>query len=56
MTLQLLFWILMIFWAIFIGWGYYEPTRPYVRGGGWLLTFVLFAILGWAIFGAPIKG
>ncbi len=55
MTLQLLFWVLMILWAIFGVWGYREPNQPFARGGGWFLTFILLAILGWAVFGAPIK-
>lgn len=56
MTLQILFWFLMILWAVVVGWGWRYPEQPFARGGGWFLTFILFAILGWAIFGAPIKG
>lgn len=55
MSLQLLFWFLMIVWAVFTGVGYRAPDTPWIRGGSWLLIFVLFAILGWAIFGAPVK-
>lgn len=55
MSLSILFWLLMILWAVFNVWGWREPTQPFARGGGWLLTFVLFVILGWATFGPAIK-
>ena len=57
MTPGLLFWILMIFWLVFGFWSGYKPGEPYpVRSwGGNILLFILFAILGWAQFGAPIK-
>lgn len=60
MTRGLLFWILMILWLIFgfIAWwpagvGGYSSYYPL---GGHLLIFVLFALLGWQAFGAPVKG
>jgi hypothetical protein len=56
MSLSILFWFLMILWAIFGAWGWRDPAQPFVRGGGWFLTFVLLAILGWAVFGAAIRG
>ncbi|MGA7238556.1 MAG: hypothetical protein WBY44_22930 [Bryobacteraceae bacterium] len=61
MTLQLLFWILMLFWAVFGAWsGYTMPATPgqpnVVRyWGGSLLLFLLLLILGWQTFGAPVK-
>ncbi len=57
MTLGLLFWILMIIWLIFGWWKEYVPGQPYPfnRAAGSMLEFVLFGILGWAAFGAPIK-
>jgi hypothetical protein len=55
MTSAVLFWVLMILWAIFGFWGNYQPTAPpFVRYGGTLLIFVLFAIIGWHVFGAPV--
>ena len=56
MGLGLVFWIIMLIWAIFslamfggyIGGGY-------ALGGGALLHFILFLILGWQAFGAPIR-
>ena len=55
MSLQILFWFLMILWLIFGAWGYRDPAQPFVRGGWNLLAFVLLAILGWQVFGAPIR-
>ena len=57
MSLGLLFWILMIIWTVFGFWSGYTPGQPLsVRvWGGNLLLIVLFVILGWATFGAPVK-
>lgn len=57
MSLQLLFWTLMLFWLVFGAWSSYVPGQPYpVRvWGGNLLLFLLFLILGWQTFGAPVK-
>ena len=57
MTLDLLYWILMLFWLVFGVWSGYTPGQPYpVRSwGGNLLLFLLFIILGWQVFGAPVK-
>jgi hypothetical protein len=46
--LKILYWILLILWAIgAIGWAAH-PT--WVRGSG-IVLIILFAILGWVIFG-----
>jgi hypothetical protein len=29
---------------------------PYVLSGGALLHFILFGLLGWQVFGAPLRG
>ena len=57
MSLELLFWILMLFWLVFGMWSGYTPGQPYpVKAwGGNLLLFFLFVILGWQVFGAPVK-
>lgn len=52
MTLQLLFWLLMILWALFG----IAPTFPADRAnlrpfGGSLLLFAVVACLGWQVFG-----
>lgn len=56
MTLGLVFWIIMLIWAIFslaLFGGYIGGA--YALGGGALLHFVLFLILGWHCFGAPVQ-
>ena len=57
MSLQLLFWILMLLWLVFGLWSGYIPGRPYtIRSwGGNVLLFLLFLIIGWQVFGAPVK-
>ena len=55
MSRELLFWVLMLLW-LFLGlWANYAPGHPYpVRNGIWtVLVFVLFALLGWQVFGPP---
>lgn len=54
MTLQLLYWILMLIWLLggFVpdtSWRYWPTARN-------LLLFMLLLILGIAEFGGPIKG
>ena len=54
MTLGLCFWILMLIWFVFglvIHFGY---AGPYAALGNSLLLFVLFLLLGWQTFGAPL--
>jgi len=55
MTRGLLFWLLMILWAIsaIFGVEIFGTRAIYVSTG---LLLVLFALLGWQVFGAPIKG
>jgi hypothetical protein len=57
MTKQLLFWVLMLIWLVFSLWFDYVPGQPYPmrRGIYGVLLFVLLAVLGWAVFGAPVK-
>lgn len=55
MTRGLAFWVLMIIWLVFgIVWhlgmvGSFGPL------GSAILLFILFALLGWQVFGAPIR-
>ena len=55
MTLSLCYWILMLVALIFGG-------TPLVREKNWggagmgLVVWLLFLIVGWAVFGQPIKG
>jgi hypothetical protein len=56
MTLALLFWILAIL-AILFGAGLAWPRVPEARYafGSQLLWWVLIALLGWAVFGPPLR-
>ncbi len=57
MPLQILFWMIMLIWLFFGIRADYVPGQPYpfYRGVGNVLVFVLFAILGWGVFGAAVK-
>jgi len=45
--LMILFWILLILWAI----GAFVSTNPNVVRGSKIVEVILFAILGYAVFG-----
>ncbi len=53
MTFGLAFWILMLLWLVFGLWQYW-PNHVLV--GGNLLLFIVIALLGWKVFGAPLHG
>lgn len=59
MTRAFLFWIIMLLWLLF-GLYWHWPIGPggaaYGPIGLNLLAFVLFALLGWQVFGSPVKG
>ena len=54
MSLGLLFWILMIIWFAFSLWW----SWPLQGNQNWpqnAFLFVLFLLLGWQVFGAPLR-
>lgn len=52
MPLSIAFWVLMLLWLAFgLWWGW--PNHGPV--GSTILLFLLFAILGWKVFGSPIQ-
>lgn len=56
MGIGLTFWILMLIWFAFSLWSLWNPavpSAPYANVG---FLFVLFLLLGWGVFGAPIRG
>lgn len=55
MSLGLAFWILMLLWVIW-SWPGNKFVGPYGPWGNSLLLLVLFILLGWRVFGAPIHG
>lgn len=56
MSLGLAFWIAMFVWLIFGLWSNWPvPAGGGVKVfGGHLLLFILFILLGWKVFGAPL--
>jgi hypothetical protein len=56
MTLSLAYWILMLIWFVFglaVHFAFIAGT--YGAVGGTLLLFVLFLLLGWQVFGPPLR-
>lgn len=59
MSTTLIFWVMMLLWLVFglLWWGW--PTGPHATYwpiGNGLFLFILFLLLGWRVFGAPIHG
>lgn len=54
MTLGLVFWILMLLWLVLsLYWSWpFQPSPAHANNG---FLFLLFLIIGWAVFGAPIR-
>jgi hypothetical protein len=53
MTLGLAYWVLMLVWLVF-----FMLNHIGMVTGLWVNTlflFVLFALLGWQVFGAPLR-
>jgi hypothetical protein len=56
MALGLCFWIIMLVWFVFgLAVHFAVVAGTYTVLGNSLLLFVLFLILGWQVFGAPIR-
>jgi hypothetical protein len=53
MSFGLIFWILMLLWLVF---GIWRDWPNHYAVGGSVLQFILFLLLGWKVFGAPIHG
>jgi hypothetical protein len=57
MTRGLIFWVLMLIWLVFGILGHFAlVTGAIVVLGNALLLFILFSLLGWQVFGPPIRG
>jgi hypothetical protein len=57
MSIGLVFWILMLLWFIFaLAWHWGTVPAAYGPLGNAVLLFILFLLLGWAVFGQPIRG
>ncbi len=61
MSRAFIFWFLMLLWLIFGLWWWW-PAAGVIGYAGYgslgvpLFIFLLFAILGWQVFGSPVKG
>lgn len=58
MTISTLFWAVWLLCLIFGGVGAFrsEPAGRWYGGGFSLVVWVLLGLLGWSVFGSPIKG
>jgi hypothetical protein len=56
MTRGLIFWVLMLVWLVFGVLAHFGLVGGYGVAGSTLLLFILFGLLGWQVFGPPIKG
>jgi len=57
MPKEMWFWVLYLICIVFgLGSGY-TPGQPYTfrNWGGHLAIFILIGVLGWAVFGTPVK-
>ncbi len=53
MTLTIAYWVLMLIWLV-LGAVTIWHTGGYVFVGSNIILFLLFLIIGWQLFGAPI--
>jgi hypothetical protein len=57
MTRGLIFWVLMLIWAVFSLAVYGGLVGgAYGVAGNRLLDFILFLLLGWQVYGPPVRG
>ena len=54
MSLGLAFWIIMLVWFVFGVAVHFGLVGAAYAFGGTLMLFVLFVLLGWQTFGAPL--
>jgi len=52
MNKETIFWIVMLFWVLACGWDFYQTKKPSFPN---IVAFILFLVLGWQVFGQPIK-
>ena len=60
MSAAIWFWLIFVLVGIFgifmqNPWRPAGPNYPWAPFGSWLITFILIGILGWGIFGPPIR-
>jgi hypothetical protein len=55
MTLGLAYWVLMLIWLVFGVLTHLGMIGGVWAGGNVVLLFILFLLLGWQVFGAPLR-
>jgi hypothetical protein len=58
MTLAIWYWLVLVLTVVFGGWGYWAadpPARTFRSWGIGLPLLILFIIIGFALFGSPVK-
>jgi len=57
MSMGLVFWIIMLLWLIFMLLWHWPNSGigPWGPWGNSIILFILFLLLGWHAFGAPIR-
>ncbi len=61
MTRGLIFWVIMLVWFVFALLINFAPSTlgswgRFGAGADTLLFFVLFLLLGWQVYGPPVRG
>ncbi len=57
MSMRMIYWVLMLLWLISGVYVSYHSGWSFTVGGtGSLVEFLLFLLLGWKVFGAPVSG
>ncbi len=56
MSRGLIFWVLMLIWFVFQLASFGGYVGHYAAQGGALLDFILFLLLGWQVYGPPVRG
>ena len=56
MTRGLIFWVLMLIWLVFSLAVYGGFVGRWGGEGNTVLLFILFLLLGWQVYGPPVRG
>lgn len=58
MPRSLIFWVIMLLWLLAIAGAFWGPRdyHVYLMTGSSVLNFILFALLGWQVYGPAVKG
>lgn len=55
MMLSIWFWIFIVLWIALGFWRFRGEANPYPFAGNHVLQLILFLILGWQVFGSPVR-